>query len=122
MSLLNKDTHKKVQSLAKSTCANFVDGGCVFGGACDYFTKYEGSISCDYFEQSVLPADKELEQTYKEQHGIIYVEKSIGKYDRTCKGCDKQFRTDSKNVLTCSNECRSELRKQTKRKHYLGQS
>lgn len=122
MSLLDKDTHKKVQSLAKGTCANFVDGGCVFGGACDYFTKYGGSISCDYFEQSVLPADKELEQAYKEQHGIIYVEKSIGKYERTCKGCDKQFKTDSKNTLTCSNECRSVLRKQTKRKHYLGQS
>lgn len=122
MSLLDKDTHTKVKSLAKSTCANFVDGRCVFGGACDYFTKYGGSISCDYFEQSVLPADKELEQAYKEQHGISYVEKAIGKYDRTCKGCDKQFKTDSKNTLTCSNECRSALRKESKRKHYIGQS
>lgn len=122
MSLLDKDTHKKVKSLAKNTCANFIDGGCVFGGACDYFKKHGGSISCDYFEQSVLPNDKDLEQAYLEQHGIIYIEVSVGKYERTCKTCDTQFKTDSRNGLTCSDECRTALRKETKRKHYLGQS
>jgi hypothetical protein len=122
MSVLNKDTHKKVKSLAKNTCANFIGGGCVFGGACDYFTKYGDNISCDFFEQSVLPTDKSLEQAYKEQQGINYVEKSVGSYERTCKGCGKVFKTDSKNTLTCSDDCRAALRKETKRKHYLGQS
>lgn len=122
MSLLDNATHKKVKSLAKTTCASFIDGGCVFGGPCDYFTKYGKSASCDYFEGSVLPADKELEQEYKQQHGISYIEKSIGEYERTCKHCAEEFRTDSRNILTCSDACRTALRKESKGKHYLGQS
>src|SRR4051794_4740529 len=111
MSLLDNSTHKKVKALAKSTCASFIDGGCVFDGQCDYFKKCGASISCEYFEESVLPGDKALEEAYKEQHGIIYIEKSIGKYDRTCKNCGSEFKTDSRNGLTCSDACRTALRK-----------
>lgn len=122
MSLLDNATHRKVKSLAKNSCASFIDGGCVFGGPCDYFTKCGKSISCDYFEGSVLPADKELEQEYKQQHGISYVEKSIGEYERTCKRCNEAFKTDSKNVLTCSDTCRRQLKQQRNSMRKVSQS
>ena len=122
MSLLDKATHKKVKSLAKNTCASFIDGGCVFGGSCDYFKRCGKSVSCDYFEKSVLPADKELEQEYKQQQGISYVEKSIGEYERTCKQCNEIFKTDSKNVLTCSDTCRRQLKQQRNSMRKVSQS
>ncbi|MCK2018841.1 cysteine-rich VLP protein [Peribacillus frigoritolerans] len=122
MSLLDIATHRKVKSLAKNTCSSFIDGGCVFGGSCDYFKTCGKSISCEYFEESVLPSDKELEHEYKQQHGIKYIEKSIGKYERTCKQCTEAFKTESRNVLICSDTCRKQLKQQRNSMRKVSQS
>ncbi|MFF2290476.1 cysteine-rich VLP protein [Peribacillus butanolivorans] len=122
MSLLNNATHKKVKSLAKNQCASFIDGGCVFGCSCDYFKPCGKSISCEYFEESVLPSDKQLEKEYKDQHGINYIEKSVGKYERTCKQCNEAFKTDSRNVLVCSDTCRKQLKQQRNSMRKVSQS
>jgi len=123
MTLLDKQTLNKVKTLCKTTCCNYIDGKCALtDSTCDYFTKAGGNVSCDWFEQCVLPNDKELKASYEEQHGISYTETEIGKYSRICKACSNHFKTDTKNKLTCSEECRKELRKQTNSAYYLRQS
>jgi hypothetical protein len=123
MALLDSRTLKNVKGLCKSSCCNFIEGNCLLkDNACDYYTKNGKDISCDWFEQCVLPNDKALQETYQEQHGITYKETEIGKYSRKCKACQEQFKTDSKNKLTCSNLCKKELRKQTNGAYYLRQS
>ncbi|WP_144549658.1 cysteine-rich VLP protein [Bacillus sp. X1(2014)] len=123
MALLENQTLKRVKGLCKSTCANFIDGNCIqTNTTCDYYTKYGKDISCDWFEECVLPNDKAIQKEYVEQHGIIYKETEIGKYSRTCKACQELFKTDSKNKLTCSDLCIQQLRKQTNSAYYLRQS
>jgi hypothetical protein len=123
VALLDKQTLKQVRNLCKTTCSNYIDGGCILtDSTCDYLTKAGGSISCDWFEQCVLPNDSELKKAYEEQHGISYTETEIGKYSRICKACSNHFKTDSKNTLTCSDQCRKALRKKTNSAYYLRQS
>lgn len=123
MALLDNQTLKKVKGLCRSHCSNFIDGNCILTDTtCDYYTKYGKAVSCDWFEECVLPNDKALEQAYKEQHGISYNETEIGKYSRTCKACQERFKTESKNKLTCSDPCKQQLRKQTNSTYYLRQS
>lgn len=117
--LLEKDTLKKVRKLAKSHCANYIEGGCIFGGSCDYDTKHGGGISCDYFEQSVLPMDKGLESAYKEAHGIDYNEdeaKVVCFSYKPCGRCGESFKPASRGAKYCSGFCREQARKETFRK------
>jgi hypothetical protein len=121
--LLDTQTLKKVKGLCKANCSNFVKGNCLLSDTtCDYYSKNGKNVSCDWFEECVLPNDKTLQETYKEQQGIRYKETEIGKYSRKCKACQQHFKTDSKNKLTCSDGCRKELRKQTNSVYYLRQS
>lgn len=126
MNLLNNQTLTKVKNLCKSDCCNFINSKCILTGkSCDYFTHHGKSISCDWFEENVLLNDKATQEAYQNQHGLTYIDTDeipTGKYLRTCKCCNIRFKTDSRNVLTCSEQCRKELRKATNKSHYLRQS
>ena len=119
MALLEKGTLKKVRSLAKNHCANYINGGCIFGGSCDYDTKHGGSISCDYFEQSILPMDKGLEKEYKEAHGIGYREDMANAVNfsyKPCSRCGESFKPTSRGAKYCGDFYRIQARKESFRK------
>ncbi|RHW33404.1 hypothetical protein D1B33_15260 [Lysinibacillus yapensis] len=102
--LLDNRTLTKVKRLCKNKCANYIDGNCLLTESeCDYFTKYGNCISCDWFEEAVLPNDPELQTAYEHLHGISYRENEdcyevpVTHFSyKPCKRCEKQFKPTSR--------------------------
>jgi hypothetical protein len=104
LGLLDYKTHNGVLRLVKSHCANFVQGGCILTDSqCGYFKPNGGNISCDYFEQAVLPNEPLLEQAYRTQHGITHNEdKPVKQNVGNCKTCGDLFVKGSNRALYCT--------------------
>lgn len=118
VALLDSKTHTAVKRLAKSTCASFIDGGCVLtGGACDYFASYGRDISCDYFESSVLGNDPILEQAYKVQHGITHREDKANTANvGNCVKCGTAYVKSGNRQLYCK-ACSTVKQREQSRNH-----
>lgn len=98
MALLDGKTLRGVKKAVDRHCANYVNGACLLTDSpCDYFTAYGADISCDYFEQAVLPNEPVLEQRYKDLHGIISGEDSVSK----CVRCGRGYVKNSNRQKYC---------------------
>lgn len=117
MGLLDSRLIKEVKKLARNNCANYVSNICIESDKpCHYFTAHGANISCDYFEQAVLPSEPLLEQEYKTAHGINYVEDkpvtvNVGK----CNRCGDEFVKGSNRALYC-NPCKTEKQREHNRR------
>lgn len=107
--------------MAKSDCANYIDGGCIFSGKCSYDTKQGGNMSCAYFEQSVLPTDKGLESAYNKAHGIGYTDdvkaKAVNFSYKPCSRCSVTFKPTSRGARYCGDFCKEQARRDSHRKY-----
>lgn len=102
-----------IKKLITSSCANFVDGNCIFldkpcplihGGT--YKNKKIPASDCSYtyFEKSVLPANATVQAVY-------YGKKTV--HNKKCRGCGNGFNSVSNRTVYCSDSCRDSARKKT---------
>ena len=103
---------KTIKKLIITTCANYIDGKCiikdlpcplVYGATYRNHTFQPSEFTCDYFEKSVLPANKTLEAEYHGQDTLT----------KKCKGCGKGFNSISNRAIYCGDLCRKSARKKT---------
>jgi Cysteine-rich VLP len=108
MALLNAKTLRDVRKCVEKYCANYAGGVCILHESpCDYYGKYGHSVSCDYFEQVVLPNEPLLQKAYEEAHGIINAEKEAVKYNvGKCAKCGEAFIKRSNRAKYCG-ACRA---------------
>ena len=79
----------KVNRLVKAECTNHFDGDCILLD-CNCPLLISGDVLCNYFKNSVLPLDAELEQ-----------ELSGDLVKKSCKRCYKKFFSKSNRVEYC---------------------
>ncbi|MGD6964064.1 cysteine-rich VLP protein [Fictibacillus phosphorivorans] len=91
----------KVRKLVKSTCATYAGNDrCLYDHLCGYMhDRYGTAYRCPYFESSVLPNDKALEDAYLTHHG----EKVAG--GAVCAVCSATFERKSNRQKYCSTAC-----------------
>ncbi|MTH53525.1 hypothetical protein GKZ89_08850 [Bacillus mangrovi] len=107
-----RETAIQCSRLAESNCSNFINGKCQGERSCPVFTStVNKGLRCPYFEESVLPADSELQEAYS-----VQVLRQGAKYSsKKCKGCGKIFKTDNYRVKYCGDVCKSISRKNSNR-------
>lgn len=96
---MSEQSRRKAYALIRSLCANYYNGECL-PLECDCPQMKAHSLSCKYFREAVLPADKELEA---EIMGTDHI--------KTCGLCGKPFRALSNAAKYCANCSRREARK-----------
>ena len=104
-------------SLIRNECANYFSSlnsiknyCCLTDKTCVYFS--ENKPRCKYFEEAVLPLDKDLEYKYKQERKL-----SDSIIQASCKNCSRQFIRKSKKEKYCD-ECK-QVRKKQQKKLYM---
>lgn len=103
-SRINNKQGRKVNQLIKTTCCNYHQGNCLLlddGEARPCPQLISRSLSCKWFRDAVLPADKEL-------YAEIFGDESIKK----CCVCGQPFRAVSNRAKYCERCRKNERRRQ----------
>ncbi|WP_102262853.1 cysteine-rich VLP protein [Mesobacillus jeotgali] len=103
---------KACSKLAENNCASFINGKCLGDISCPVFNQVicEG-LRCPYFETAVLPADKNLQESYS-----VEVLKATARHSsKKCKGCGNTFKTDNYRIQYCGDRCRNHGKKKANR-------
>lgn len=104
---------QSIKKLVVSNCANHIDGNCVindkpcpliYGGNYGDNKIPASDCSCEYFKQSVLPANKTVEALYYGKEIVL---------NKSCKGCGKAFNSVSNRAIYCGDLCRKSARRST---------
>ena len=96
---LNSQSFREVTKLIKSQCCNYQQGNCLLLDDGDMHTCPQfitpSHIICKYFLEAVLPGDKTLMKSIKEQKSIETI---------TCAICGKKTERTDRNQKFCT-EC-----------------
>jgi len=94
----------KIKSLIKESCAGYFAENnycCSRDGSCIFFRSNEGLFGCKYFEDGVLPLEKDLEYEYRQEHMMAVVHKIPVKTNVKCSRCNQYFKAVSNRQSYC---------------------
>ncbi|MGM0921107.1 MAG: hypothetical protein ACQEWW_07765 [Bacillota bacterium] len=112
----SKSTLTELSNLAKSSCSNFINGKCMGDRGCPLFNMtVQKGLRCKYFEECVLPINKELQEKYSAE--VLGVERTLE--SKRCKHCKKTFKTGNYRLQYCSDYCKSKAKNKSNRKSRL---
>lgn len=107
-----KETVILCSKLAENNCANFINGRCLGENRCPVFNcTIDKGLRCPYFEESVLPIDKELQENYQ----VFVLGQGANYSSKKCKGCHRIFKTDNYRLQYCGDTCKSIAKKNSNR-------
>jgi hypothetical protein len=119
---------QNTRKLVADECANYFNDGyycCVKDGKCVYFDLDDPRDRCRYFENNVLPLDKDYEAIYRqeliqgkmseaEKQEIVKAHREKNKIRKTCQQCRKIFLAESNRQRFCP-DCKKTVRRQYQR-------
>lgn len=98
----------RIKKLIKKECAcYFAEQGsinnycCSVDGSCLFFMDNDELPSCTYFEEGVLPLNKDLEIEYRADHNMKVTENIKAKPKVKCKRCGESFSANSNRQHFC---------------------
>lgn len=107
----------KVKRLVKDDCAGYSTENnycCSVDGACLFFRDNEKLPCCRYFEEGILPLDKDLEYEYRQERQMGLTQNRQIKPKVKCQRCSKSFDANSNRQHFCESCKKINDREKTK--------
>lgn len=114
---------RKIKTLARKECCNCIDGKCIFQSNCTvinprYPSIHDGAVDCDYFLESVLPLDRDLNRIVWSE--LLREEGMTSPEEKTCVWCGGTFVPGSSRQQYCP-QCKplhEQIRNRNKQRSY----
>jgi hypothetical protein len=107
----------RIKRLVKSDCAGYFTENnycCSKDGVCVFFRDNEKFPCCRYFEEGVLPLDKDLGYEYRQERQMAVVHKTPVKTNVKCSRCKLYFKAGSNRQNYCE-KCKKIVKREQAR-------